>query len=66
MEQVLLKLEKELKDTPIKYDSQKLSKMKIPDLCDIMKKNNLNLEKKVNGFNKKKTKQEMINELCEL
>jgi len=46
-----------------KMDSTNLSKLKLSELQDIAKKENINLDKKVNGSNKKKTKQELIEEI---
>ena len=40
-----------------------LNKFKIVELQEMAKKENINLDKKVNGVNKKKTKQELIKEL---
>ena len=46
-----------------KSDSNILSKMKLFELQNIAKKKKLSLDKKVNGLPKKKTKQELIDEL---
>jgi hypothetical protein len=46
-----------------KSDSNILSKMKLIDLQNIARKKKLSLDKKINGHQKKKTKQELIDEL---
>jgi hypothetical protein len=46
-----------------KYDSSNLTKLKVSELQEIAKNENISLDKKVNGSNKKKTKQELIDEL---
>jgi hypothetical protein len=40
--------------------------MKLIELQNIAKNKNLSLDKKVNGHFKKKTKQELIDELCKI
>jgi len=49
-----------------KNDLNTLSKMKLIELQNIAKNKNLSLDKKVNGHFKKKTKQELIDELCKI
>ena len=46
-----------------KNDLNTLSKLKLIELQNIAKNKNLSLDKKVNGHQKKKTKQDLINEL---
>jgi hypothetical protein len=46
-----------------KPTSNTLSKLKINEIQDLAKKENINLDKKINGVNKKKTKQELIDEI---
>ena len=60
-----LDLEINEKNSP-KIDITSLSKLKLGELQDIAKKENINLDKKVNGVNKKKTKQELIDEIIEI
>ena len=43
-----------------------LSKMKFDELENIAKKKNLNVYKKINGQQKKKTKKELIEELSKI
>ena len=71
LEDVLNVLNKEIDDEDSnknqkKYDLKKLSEMKIKDLQELIKKENLSLDKKINGVNKKKTKQELIEELSKI
>ena len=40
--------------------------MKIKDLQNLIKTENLCLDKKINGVSKKKNKQELIEELCKI
>ena len=49
-----------------KNDLNTLSKMKLIELQNIAKNKNLSLDKKVNGHQKKKTKQELIEELSKI
>ena len=49
-----------------KSDLATLSKLKLGELQELAKKENINLDKKVNGVNKKKTKQELIDEIIEI
>ena len=60
-----LDLEINEKKSP-KIDITSLSKLKLGELQDLAKKENINLDKKVNGVNKKKTKQELIDEIIEI
>lgn len=60
-----LDLEINEKKSP-KIDITSLSKLKLGELQDLAKKDNINLDKKVNGVNKKKTKQELIDEIIEI
>jgi hypothetical protein len=60
-----LDLEINTKKSP-KTDTVTLSKLKLGELQDLAKKENINLDKKVNGVNKKKTKQELIDEIIEI
>ena len=46
-----------------KVDLQSLLKMKVPELQNLALKENINLEKNVNGHSKKKTKQELAEEI---
>jgi len=55
-----------LKNNSEKNDSNILSKMKFLELQNIAKKHNLNLHKKVNGQQKKKTKEDLIDELSKI
>ena len=50
---------------PAKVDLQSLLKMKVPELHNLALKENISLEKKVNGSSKKKTKQELAEEILE-
>ena len=66
LEDVLNNLEIEINNDILptnKYDSSNLAKLKVSELQEIAKKENISLEKKVNGSNKKKTKQDLIDEL---
>ena len=63
---VLNNLEIEILQNTTKYESNNLSKLKVSELQDLAKKENITLDKKVNGTNKKKTKQELIDELLNL
>ena len=56
----------EQKTATSKNGSNILSKMKLPELQALAKKENLCLDKKVNGHQKKKTKQELIEELSKI
>lgn len=49
-----------------KYDVKQLTEMKIKELQELIKKENLSLDKKINGVSKKKTKQELIEELSKI
>jgi hypothetical protein len=49
-----------------KNGSNLLSKMKLPELQSLAKKENLSLEKNINGHQKKKTKHELIEELSKI
>ena len=40
--------------------------MKLPELQNLARKENLSIDKKVNGHQKKKTKQELIDELSKI
>lgn len=68
LEDVLNNLEIEINNDilPVnksKYDSSNLTKLKVSELQELAKNENISLDKKVNGSNKKKTKQELIDEL---
>jgi len=57
---------KELKFEDIneqKLDLTNLLKLKVPEIQEMAKKENISLDKKINGVNKKKTKQELAEEL---
>jgi hypothetical protein len=56
----------EQKTATSKNESNILSKMKLPELQALAKKENLSLDKKVNGHQKKKTKQDLIDELSKI
>ena len=56
----------EQKTTTSKNGSNILSKMKLPELQALAKKESLSLDKKVNGHQKKKTKQDLIDELSKI
>ena len=66
LEDVLNNLEIEILQNTTKYELNNLSKLKVSELQDLAKKENITLDKKVNGANKKKTKQELIDELLNL
>jgi hypothetical protein len=66
LEDVLNNLEIEINNDILptnKYDSSNLAKLKVSELQEIAKNENISLDKKVNGSNKKKTKQDLIDEL---
>jgi hypothetical protein len=68
LEDVLNNLEIEINNDilPVnksKYDSSNLTKLKVSELQELAKNEDISLDKKVNGSNKKKTKQELIDEL---
>jgi hypothetical protein len=46
-----------------KLDLPNLLKLKLPEIQEMAKKENISLDKKINGVNKKKTKQELAEEL---
>ena len=56
----------EQKTATSKNGSNILSKMKLHELQALAKKENLSLDKKVNGHQKKKTKQDLIDELSKI
>ena len=56
----------EQKTATSKNGSNVLSKMKLPELQNLARKENLSIDKKVNGHQKKKTKQELIDELSKI
>ena len=56
----------EQKTVTSKNGSNVLSKMKLPELQNLARKENLSIDKKVNGHQKKKTKQELIEELSKI
>ena len=64
LEDILNNLEIEINADTTKYESNNLVKLKVSELQDLAKKENISIDKKVNGSNKKKTKQELIDELC--
>ena len=56
----------EQKTVTSKNGSNLFSKMKLPELQSLAKKENLSLEKNINGHQKKKTKHELIEELSKI
>jgi hypothetical protein len=58
--------ESEQKTATSKNGSNVLSKMKLHELQNLARKENLSIDKKVNGHQKKKTKQELIDELSKI
>ena len=71
LEQVLENLKDEISESDNnkkdkKYDLKLLNGMKLKDLQNLIKEESLSLDKKINGVSKKKTKQELIDELCQI
>jgi hypothetical protein len=66
LEKVLEDLRGEISEDKKKYDLKELNGMKIKDLQNLIKTENLCLDKKINGVSKKKNKQELIEELCKI
>lgn len=67
LEDILNDLKIEISNETLpKYDLTSLSKMKVNEIQELAKNENILIDKKVNGSNKKKTKQELMNELINL
>lgn len=74
LEKVLKDLKEEIsnEDNDVKIDKNSetskvdLTKMKLPELQNLAKTKKINIEKKINGSTKKKTKQELIEELSQI
>jgi hypothetical protein len=66
LEKVLEDLKDEMSENKKKYEYKLLNGMKLKDLQNLIKNENLTLDKKINGVSKKKTKQELIDELSKI